>query len=132
MGTMPKIHDLKGQEMVVIPRKEYDRLRRIAADEESLLDALDSAAAQKQLAKIKAGTITLAPHAVVKAIIVDRLHPVRAFREHKGWTAEQLAKKSKLARAAITHIETRKRKGTVEAYQSIAKALDVSVDALLT
>lgn len=131
MGTMPGIHTPQGQEMIVIPRKEYDRLIRIAGDEEALLDAMDSAAAKAQIAKIKAGKVALIPHAVVKAIVVDRTHPVRAFREHKGWTAEQLAKKSKLARAAITHIETRQRKGTVEAYKAIAKAFGVSVDALL-
>jgi transcriptional regulator with XRE-family HTH domain len=59
------------------------------------------------------------------------VHPIRAFRKHKGWTSEVLEKKAKLARTTITQIETRQRVGTITVYTAIAKALGVTVDPLV-
>lgn len=94
-------------------------------------DAHDSAVAKAELDKIKSGKTTLVPHAVVVAIAVKGVHPIRAWRVQRGLTAEQLAKKAKLTRSTISQMETRKRKGTVAAYQAIAKALGIGVENLL-
>ena len=131
MGKIQKITDPKGQAMIVIPRKEYDRLLRIANTHAADDGISDAAMAKKELAKIKAGKTTLIPHDVVVAITVKGIHPVRAWRDYLDITATYLAHKSHISREMITMIETRKRKGTAEAYKMLAKALGVSVDALL-
>lgn len=127
MGQLQIIRSPKGEEMVVLPRKEYDRLARLARDE----DARDVALGQAQIAKIKAGKTTLIPEAVVKAIAVKGAHPVLAWREYRGITAAELARRAKLARTTVSQMETGKRKGTVAAYKAIARALGISVASLI-
>lgn len=127
MDDLQVIKTPKGDEMVVLSRKEYDRLTHMAYDE----DAHDMALVAAQMNKIKTGKTTLIPESVVKAIAVTGVHPIRAWREYRGLTAEQLAKKAKLARATISQMETGKRKGTVAAYKAIAKVFGISVGSLI-
>jgi len=127
MDDLQIIKSPKGEEMVVLSRREYDRLTHLAYDE----DAHDGALATAQIQKIKSGKTTLIPEAVVVAIAVKGIHPVLAWREYRGLTAEQLAKKAKLARTTVSQMETGKRKGTVAAYKAIAKALGISVESLI-
>jgi DNA-binding XRE family transcriptional regulator len=127
MDNLQIIHSPKGEEMVVLPRKDYDRLTHLAYDE----DRHDAALAAAQLRKIKTGKTSLIPAAVVHAIAVDGQHPIKAWRDHRGWTGEILAKKAKLARTTISQMETGKRKGTLAAYKAIAKALGIEVGGLV-
>ena len=127
MNVLQTIRSPKGEEMVILSRKEYDKLTRLAYDE----DAHDAALAQTQLKKLKAGKSSLIPAKVAFAIAADGVHPVRAWREHLGWTAAELAKKTKLARTTISQMETGKRKGTLAAHQAIARAYGISVAALV-
>jgi len=117
----------KGEEMIVLSRKEYERLTRLAHDK----DAHDTALATAQLKKLKTGRADLIPDVVVKAIAVDGIRPLRAWREYFGLTSEQLAKKTKLARTTISQMETGKRKGTIAAYKAIAKALSIGIESLI-
>jgi ribosome-binding protein aMBF1 (putative translation factor) len=127
MGELQIIRSPKGEEMVVLPRKEYDRLALLAHDE----DARDAAMAAEQIAKIKAGKTTLIPEAVAKAISVKDVPPILAWRQYRGWSAAQLAKRAKLARTTVSQMETGKRRGTVAAYKALAKALGVGVASLI-
>lgn len=58
-------------------------------------------------------------------------HRLRAARESKGLSQAQLAEKSKLTAAAISHFETGQRAPSFENLRKLADALDVSVDYLL-
>jgi DNA-binding XRE family transcriptional regulator len=127
MDDLQVIKSPKGEEMIVLSRKEYDRLTHLAYDE----DAHDAVLAAAQIKKIKTGKSTLIPEKVVKAIAVKGIHPVLAWREFFGLTAEQLAKKAKLARTTVSQMETGKRKGTVAAYKAIAKALGIGIESLI-
>jgi len=130
MDSLQIIHSPTGEEMVVLPRAEYDRLIRHAPASARKNDenARDIAIFDEEVAKIKSGASIPFPRAVVNAILDEGLHPVRAWREYRGWTAAQLAKKTKVLRTTITQIETRKYKGTVKTYKAIAKALGVNLD----
>jgi len=127
MGILQIIRSPKGEEMVVLSRKEYDRLQAIAEDRE---DEYDIALADEQIRKIKSGETTLIPADVAHAIAIDGVNPVKAWRTYRGWTGGELAKKAKLARATLSQIETGKRKGTVAAYKAIAKALGITTGSL--
>ena len=116
-----------GEEMVVLRRKDYEHLVQLAYDE----DAHDAALAKAQLAKLKSGKATPIPEIVVRAMVLDNVHPLRAWRDYRGWTAEKLAKKAKIARPTLTQMETRKRKGTMAAYRALATALGIGIEALI-
>lgn len=118
----------KNADMVIVPRKEYDRLRALAGEDE---DDRDIRRADAIMKVVKSGATALIPTDVVHAIAVEGVHPIRAWRIHKGWTGGELADKAKLTRTTVSQIETGKRKGTLAAYRAIAKMLDVPVSALL-
>ena len=128
MDGLQIIHSPKGEEMVVLPRKEYDRL--LALDEEDE-DDRDIRRANAIMARVKSGKTSLIPAEVAHAIAVDGVHPVKAWREYRGWTGEELAKRAKLARTTISQMETGKRKGTVAVYQLLAKALGITTSSLI-
>ncbi len=118
----------KNADMVIVPRKEYERLRAIAEEDE---DDRDIRRADAIMKRVKSGESALVPADVVHAIAVEGVHPIRAWRNHRGWTGGELADKAKLTRTTVSQIETGKRKGTLDAYRAIAKALDVPVSTLL-
>ncbi|MGK2958061.1 MAG: helix-turn-helix domain-containing protein [Acidimicrobiales bacterium] len=116
-----------GRKMAVLPLAEYKRMLAIIEAKE---DAQDIRDAEHVLARVKAGKEPLVPGEVVRAII-GGAHPVRAWRAHRGLTAAALAEKVGIARAYLTQIETRKRKGTIDILRAVAKALHINVDSLL-
>lgn len=73
---------------------------------------------------------TTVPIEVVKAKL-EGVHPVRAWRDHKGWTQLHLAFKSGVGRDLIAQIETRRKQGSIETIGRIARALDVPIEALI-
>lgn len=107
-------------EMVTIPRDEYDRLRQ-AAEDLSDLQAYDRA--------MEAGGESVPAEYVNR--ILDGENPVRVYRDWRGITAAALAEASKLNRVQITQIETGKRSGNVETMKKLADALGVTVDDLI-
>lgn len=74
--------------------------------------------------------VTTVPIEVVKAKL-EGVHPVRAWRDHKGWTQLHLAFKSGVGRDLIAQIETRRKQGSIETIGRIARALDVPIEALI-
>ena len=57
---------------------------------------------------------------------------VRRLREKRGWTQEQLARKTGLNRVSIAYIEVGLRKApTISTRKKLAKALGVSITELL-
>jgi len=128
MDNLQIIKIPKGGEMVLLPRKEYDRLVALAEEDE---DDRDIRHADAVMARVKSGKTALIPAEVVHAIAVDDVHPVRAWRVYRGWTGAELADKAKLTRTTVSQIETGKRKGTVAAYKALAKALGTSLTSLI-
>lgn len=116
-----------GKKMAVLPLAEYKRMLAIIETKEDVQDIQDT---KSVLARVKAGKVTLVPGEVVHAII-GGAHPVRAWRTHRGMTAAALAEKAGIARAYLTQIEGRKRKGAVDIVRAIAKALNIDIDSLL-
>ncbi len=116
-----------GKKMAVLPLADYKRMLALI---ERKQDVRDIQAAEATMARIKAGKERLIPGEVVHAII-DGAHPVRAWRKHRGMTAEKLAAKAGIARAYLSQIECRKRNGTVDILRALAKALRTDIDSLL-
>ena len=63
--------------------------------------------------------------------MVDGKNPLLAFREYRGLTQEQLAKKAKVTRNHISQIESGKRKGSVALLKNLANVLKIDIDMLV-
>jgi DNA-binding XRE family transcriptional regulator len=70
------------------------------------------------------------PIEVIEAKL-DGAHPIKAWREYRGWTQVDLSLKSRVGRDLIAQIETRRKNGSVETLDRIARALGVPIEALI-
>lgn len=61
----------------------------------------------------------------------DNVHPVRAWRERRGYSQAQLAALVGISRAYLTQIETGERTGTLEVTVALARALGCRIDDLV-
>ncbi len=107
-------------EMVTIPRAEYERLRE-AAEDLADIQAYDRAMA--------------AGEESFPSEIVDRLvngeSPLRVFRDFRGLTQSALATASGVNRVQIADIEAGRRSASVETFRKLAQALNFSIDDLV-
>ena len=112
-------------EWAVLPYEEYLVLLEQA---EMLEDIRDYDAAKAALEK---GEDELIPAEIVYAIL-DGESPIKVWREYRGLTQQQLADKVGISKPYLSQIETGKRTGTTDILSVIAKALDVSLDEVIT
>lgn len=105
----------------VVPIELWERIRALAEDAEDISDI-------EQFDREDDGFRV--PHEVVVAKHAGQ-HPLRAWREHKKLTQEQLAERAGISKPFLSQIEGGKRAGSLETLRQIARALEVPVDALL-
>ena len=122
-----KITTPMGEELVVLPKAEYDALVAAAEADE---DAADVAAADAARADLAAGRDAVLPIEVSKLITRgDSL--LRALRKWRGQTQVELAEKSGVGQGYISDIEARRRVGADDTLARIAAALDVPATWLI-
>jgi len=113
---------------VTLRRSDYEALV------ERLEDVVDIAALDDLDARLAAGgKKALADY--LSADLVERLvageSPVRIWREHRGLSAQAVAKRARLTPSYVSEIETGKKPGSLAAMAKIARALGVSLDDLV-
>jgi DNA-binding XRE family transcriptional regulator len=113
-----------GEEMVVIPRAEYDALLSAAEDFE------DALAAERSLARIAAGQVELVPDSEVDSYL-DAPTPLAFWRKKRRLTQAALAKEVDVTQAYLSEIESGKKEARVGVLKELARALNVTVDALV-
>ena len=124
MGRTQTIKTDGADELVVMPRVEYDRL--IA----ELEDAKDIASAKDFEAREAAGDVEFLPWELAKRLRQGE-HPVTVWRDHRGLTQKALAERAKMTAAQLSEIEKGKKSGSVATLQKLARALSLTVDELL-
>ena len=109
-------------------------LRR--SDYEALIERLEDVADIAALDDLEARLVS--ENALVDylpAELVERLiggeSPVRIWREHRGLSAQALARTAKLTPSYVSEIETGRKPGSLNAMAKIARALGVSLDDLV-
>jgi DNA-binding XRE family transcriptional regulator len=109
-------------------------LRR--SDYEALIERLEDVADIAALDDLKARLVS--ENALVDylpAELVERLiggeSPVRIWREHRGLSAQALARIAKLTPSYVSEIETGRKPGSLNAMAKIARALGVSLEDLV-
>lgn len=113
-----------GEELAVLPRAEYMRLREAA---DMLEDVIAYDRAKERLARAEDELI---PFELAQRLL-EGANPVRAWRKHRQISARQLAAAAGIAPSYLSQIESGQREGTVSTMTAIAKALRVSLDDLL-
>ena len=73
----------------------------------------------------------LIPSEVMYAIL-DGENPIRVWREHRGFSQQQLAEKAGISKPYLSQIETGKRTGTTDVLSSIADALKLGLDDIVS
>jgi DNA-binding XRE family transcriptional regulator len=110
-------------EMVTIPREEYDRLRAAAED------LADLQAYDRAKAALAAGEDELIPADYVNRLLTGD-SPLRVYRDLRGMTQSALAQSSGVNRVTVAEIETGRKHGSVATLRKLAGTLDVTVDDL--
>jgi DNA-binding XRE family transcriptional regulator len=113
-------------EVAILPRKDYERLVRLAEEAE------EDAGTARILARAKREVAMGAP--LIPKPVVDRLvggeNPIRVLREFRGHTQPELASAIGIGQGYLSDLETGKRKGPLELHKKIAQALGVPLDLL--
>lgn len=113
-----------GEQMVVIPRAEYDALLTAAEDFE------DTLAAERSLARIAAGQVELVPDSEVDSYL-DAPTPLAFWRKKRGLTQTALAEQAGVTQAYLSEIESGKKDASIGVLRELAGALKVTVDELV-
>ena len=108
---------LNGKDFVILSREDYE-------------DLVDVGEATKISERIRSGEEELVPSEIVNALI-DGANPVRVWRNHRGITARELARRTELSAAYISEIETGKKDGSISSMKKIATVLGVDLDDLV-
>jgi transcriptional regulator with XRE-family HTH domain len=109
-----------GTEMVILPAAEYARLKLLAEE------GADLTAAHEVLARIEAGEGTM-PGEVLDLIVDEDLHPIAAWRRHRGLSQAQLAERAGLSQVWVSRIEQRGGYGSRATRRRLAEALHAPI-----
>jgi len=112
-------------EWAVIPYIDYLRLLEEA---EMLQDVRDYDAMKDALTS---DGEELIPSELMYAIL-DGENPIRVWREYRGLTQQQLADIVGISKPYLSQIETGKRTGATDVLLKIAKALNLSLDDIVS
>ncbi|MEX2128480.1 MAG: helix-turn-helix transcriptional regulator [Xanthobacteraceae bacterium] len=113
-------------EMAILPRAEYERLKKLA------LEAEEDAGTARLVARAKKDVARGQP--LLPKEIVDRLanaeNPIRVLREFREYSQDELVTAVGITQGYLSDLETGKRKGPLQLHQKIARALGVPLDLL--
>ena len=110
-------------EFAVIPYEDYRHFLELLEDE------ADAQVVAEFHEAYTAGREFLVPDEIVRRELAGE-SPIKLWREHRGLTQQELARRVGISKPYLSQIETGKRQGTVETLSAIARSLDVPLDAL--
>jgi len=118
------INSPSGEELVVLPRADYDRLVAMAAEAEE--DLADVAAYDAAVAELANGGASPLP-AELSALLLKYKSRLAAARRWRGMTQADLAAKVGVGQGYLSDLETKRRKGLASTIERLAAALNVPV-----
>lgn len=124
MTAIQMITTPNGDEMVVVPKAEWERLLDLVEDAE------DAAHHERFMNDVRADVEDLVPLALVKRLGAGE-NPLRLWREHRGYDAERLAAAAGVPLQAIADIETAHIDPPASVLKALATALKVDIDDLI-
>lgn len=120
-----EIITLNGQKLAVLPLDLWESILEKLEDFEDIMDAK-----RIEAETAKEGNDYF-PYELIKSIRRDGKNRIRAYREHRKLSIEELAKKSGVSVHMIRKLEADESKGSVDTIKAIAKALNVEMSWLV-
>jgi DNA-binding XRE family transcriptional regulator len=114
----------KGDDIVILARKEYDQLIAAAGE-----DAADAEAARRALDRRKKGEHSLTSAEVDQLLAAKT--PLAFYRKRAGLTQATLAERAGIAQGFLSEIEAGRKSGDVQTLRKIADLLKISLDDLV-
>jgi hypothetical protein len=115
-----------GEELVVLPRKEYEAL--LARADQGAEDAEDVGIYDARKAELAAGDVVLPPE--VSAAILRGDSRLKAVRKWRDKTQQYLEFKTGIGQGYLSDLESGRRTGTSETIAKLAHALNVPAEWL--
>jgi len=115
-----------GDELVVLPRRDYDAMLARLGDE-----AAEDRMTEILIAEAKAKSEVALPLEVWDEI-EKAASPVGPLRKWRKMSQGELAKASGISQGFLSEIETGKKVGDVKTLRAIAKALGISLDDIVS
>lgn len=112
-----------GTEMVILPAAEFERLVTLAEDGDDRRSAVNT------LGRIESGEGTM-PGAVLGAILDDGLHPIAAWRKHRGLSQAELARQAGVSQVWLSRVEAGDGAPSESTLKSLADALHAPIWSL--
>nr|WP_297403574.1 helix-turn-helix transcriptional regulator [uncultured Marinobacter sp.] len=112
-------------EYAVIPYAEYRALVEMAREAGDIQDA-DAA-----MMELLVGEDESIPSAIAKRLVSGDEHPLKIWREYRGYTQESLGKEAGIGKSYVSQIEAGAKIGSTKVLGALAKALQVEIDDLL-
>ena len=113
-----------GDDMIILPRSEYEALTEYA---DMLTDIAAYDAFKEKLAN---GEEELIPSEFVNRIL-DGENPIRVWRDLRGLSAKDLALACGISAAYLSEIENGHKEGSITVLKKLAEALNVSLEDLV-
>jgi hypothetical protein len=120
MGSPQIILTPSGEELVVLPRADYEALLDHAAEDADGVAIYDAVKAE-----LAAGGVVLPPE--VSAAILRGDSRLKAIRRWRDETQLHLTSTTDIGQGYLSDLENRRRTGTAETIAKLARALDVPV-----
>ena len=121
--TEIEIVDIGEKRYALLPLSLLERMQDLRDLEDEILAAIG---AREQA--VDAATV---PGEVVHRIVLEDVHPLRAWREYRGLTQEALARRAGTSKAYISQIERRQRQPGLALARALAAALQAPLDVLV-
>ena len=118
----------EGDDLAVLPRKDYDRLMAIAAEARD--DAVDANTIKASLDNIKRDREIVLPRGLMTRLDAGD-NAVRVMREWRKMPQGELAVAVEISQSYLSEIESGRRKGPAALQKKLARALGVPLDLLI-
>ena len=127
MTEIQVIRSPKGEEMVVLPRADYESLVAAAAEMDE--DAADIAMYDARKEELKASTNGILP-TEVSALMLGGNGRLKAIRLWRSMTQSELAATVGIGQGYLSDLEARKKTGAPETLAALAVALSVPIECI--
>jgi len=112
-------------EYAVIPYAEYQELLEMAQDARDIQDADGAVSA------LAAGDDEAIPVSIATRLLSGDEHPLKIWREYRGYTQESLGNEAGIGKSYVSQIEAGSKTASTKVLGALARALQVDIDDLL-
>ena len=115
----------KGEDIVILSRKEYETLVASVSD-----DAADAEALRRSIGRVKSGEDHTLTSAEIDELLASKT-PLAFYRKKHGLTQAALAQRIGIAQGFLSEIEAGFKAGDIRTLRKIADELRISLDDLV-